>query len=124
MKMSSKPNVMPTYALICGLAGGVWAIVGGIGVLVIIIGRDGLLPAIVVELLFLIILMGVLALVAIAQFTKRPRLSLMLIWGGTIGVITVFSVTQIAILFPSAILLIPAAVSMSVSIRRKTSNLK
>lgn len=45
---------------ICGIAGGVWAILGGFEALVIIIARGGLLPGTLIDGLYLIMLMGVL----------------------------------------------------------------
>lgn len=64
---------------ICGIAGGVGAILGGFEALVIVIGEGDLLPAYLIGGLFFIMLMGVLSLVAIAQHARRPHLALILI---------------------------------------------
>jgi len=104
---------MSKFALICGTVGGVWAILSGLGFLVYIIGTATPQPAIVVVLAF-IMLMGVLALIAIAQSTRRPRLASKLILSSFTGIlIAAFLGIGVwdFIVLPATILLMPALIS-------------
>ena len=85
--MSSQSNTIPGLTLICGIAGGIWALLGGFGALAIILGGRGLIPGNLIDGLLFIILLGALALVAMALYAKKPRSSTKLLWISFAGII-------------------------------------
>lgn len=112
---------MSKFALICGIAGGIWAIGAGFVFLIWVLststpGFVGTLSFWGVSLtLISIVLMGVLSLMAVAQRIKKPRLTFKRISGSIIGII-IASILGIGIwdifVLPAVILLIPAAIEM------------
>ena len=127
--MSSKSNAIPGLSLVCGIAGGVWALLGGFGALVTILGGGGLLPANLIDGLFFIILMGVLALLAMALYARNPSLYTIMVLVSVAGIAASYLYMLLGInpshifdvlikdplwlfLFPAPILLIIAFIGM------------
>ena len=111
-------------AFISGIAGGIWAIVPGFFSsmrLLFFSQPAGFASKLIWRLSIfsiLVMLMGVLALVAIALHVKTPRFALALIWLSITGIIVAFWAIvpgPVAIFgaLPAVILLIPAAIKMS-----------
>lgn len=105
-------------ALICGIVGGIWAVVAGISLLVSLITPPGIFGGNWFLLVFviLIILMGVVSIAALALRMGKPRLASALIQATTVGLFVIAFLDPgylIVILLPAAILLAPAAIKMS-----------
>ncbi len=120
-KLAVYPRI--SVALVSGIVGGIWAIIPGLFSIVGLIffsqpagDASGLVRRFSI-LSIVIMLMGVLALIAISQYTKRPRFAASLIWLGIAGIILAFwfiapGTTGIFVMLPM-ILLVPAAIKMS-----------
>lgn len=124
MRSNEETSKMPALALICGLAGGVWSLVGGFVIFADIITGAGLVPVFFVLECFLIMLMGLLSMIAMTIYSKKPRLATTMMWISFAGIILAFPLyprPNILSLFlsPAPVFLVIAAITLTLRLRNR-----